>query len=153
MTFHGMKNLTTWVRPETLEEWDNIRVQESSNPDKPLTWSSWIAEKVRIAVNINQVTISEDTEDNVPGLQASLHNRQNEIDKLRKRITELESKEMGVSDDRIIRILSKDYTAFDDIVQNLINTEAENAFTTIQKLAISGIVESDTTGNKWRLKS
>lgn len=148
-----MKNLTTWVRPETLEQWEIIRLQESSNPEKPLTWSSWIAEKVRMAVNVNQVGISEDTEDNVPGLQASLHNRQNEIEKLRRRITELESKEMGVSDDRIIRILSKDYTVFEGIVQNLIDTEADNAFTTLQKLAISGIVESDTTGNKWRLKS
>ena len=152
MTYHNMKNLTTWVRPKTLEQWEKIRLQESSNPERPLRWSSWIAEKVRIAVNVNQVAISDDTEDNVPALQASLHNRQHEIEKLMKRITELESKEVGVSDDRIIRILSKQYISFDDVVQNLIDTEAENAFTTLQKLAISGIVESDKTGNKWRLK-
>lgn len=146
-----MKNLTTWIRPETLEQWEKVRLQESSNPERPLGWSQWIAEKVRISLNVNQVT-SNDSGDNVPGLQASLHNRQIEIEKLRKRISELESKEMGVSDERIIRILTKDYVSFDDVVQNLINTEAENAFTTLQKLAISGIVESDKTGNKWRLK-
>jgi hypothetical protein len=66
----------------------------------------------------------------------------------------LGNKEIGVSDDRILRILQKGkYLSFDEIVQELINTEAENTFNTLQKLAISEVIESDKSGNKWRLKS
>lgn len=93
----------------------------------------------------------KDNGDNAYSLKAMLHNKQIEIEKLNKRISELENKEVGVSDDRIIRILPEDgYLSFDEIVQELINTEAENTFNTLQKLAISGVIESDKSGNKWR---
>src|SRR5659263_508992 len=71
----------------------------------------------------------------------------------KQKILELGNKEIGVSDDRILRILHEDkYISFDEIVQELINTEAENTFNTLQKLALSEIIESDKSGNKWRLK-
>jgi hypothetical protein len=152
MTYHNVKNLTTWVNPDTLETWDKQRLIESSNPDKPIGWSEWIQMKVTTALNINQ--LPQDNGDNAYQLKAILHNKQLELEKLNKRILELESKEIGVSDDRILRILQKDsYLSFDDIVQELINTEAENTFNTLQKLALSEVIESDKSGNKWRLKS
>jgi hypothetical protein len=145
-------NLTAWVLPEIKEEWDKQRLLESSNPEKPIGWSEWIQTKVTTALNINQLPTYNG--DNAYQLKAILHNKQIEIEKLNKRILELENKEIGVSDDRILRILQKDsYLSFDDIVQELINTETENTFNTLQNLAISGVIESDKTGNKWRLKS
>lgn len=152
MKHRNVKNLTAWVLPETLEEWDKQRLLESSNPDKPIGWSEWLHTKVTTALNIDQ--LPKDNGDNAYQLKAILHNKQIETEKLNKRILELESKEIGVSDDRILRILQKDrYLSFDDIVQELINTEAENTFSTLQKLAISEVIESDKSGNKWRLKS
>lgn len=150
--YHNLKNIATWVKPDTLETWDQQRYLESSNPDKPIGWSEWIQTKVTIGLNINQ--LPDDKGDNAYQLKAILHNKQIEIEKLNMRILELGNKEMGVSDDRILRILQKNtYLSFDEIVQELINTEAENAFNTLQKLAISDVIESDKTGNKWRLKS
>ncbi len=152
MTYHNVKNLTTWVNQDTLDTWDKQRLLESSNPENPMGWSEWIQTKVTTALNINQ--FPTDNGDNAYQLKARLHNKQIEIEKLNKRIMELESKEIGVSDDRILRILpNKRYLSFDDVVQELINTEAENTFNTLQKLALGGVVESDKTGNKWRLKS
>jgi hypothetical protein len=135
-----------------LETWNKQRLLESSDPDKPIGWSEWLQIKVTTALNINQ--LPDDKEDNAYQLKAILHNKQIEIEKLNKRILELGNKEIGVSDDRIIRILQKNkYLSFDEIVQELINTEAENTFNTLQKLAISEVIESDKSGNKWRLKS
>ena len=152
MTYHNVKNLTTWVNSDTLETWDKQRLIESSNPDKPIGWSEWIQTKVTTGLNINQ--LPSDSGDNAYQLKAILHNKQIEIEKLNKRILELGNKEIGVSDDRILRILQKNkYLSFDEIVQELMNTEAENAFNTLQKLAISDVIESDKTGNRWRLKS
>lgn len=125
---------------------------ESSDPDKPIGWSEWIQTKVTTALNINQ--LPTDNGDNAYQLKAILHNKQIEIERLNKHILELQNKEIGVSDDRILRILQKDsYLSFDEIVQELINTEADNTFNTVSKLALSGVIESDKTGNKWRLKT
>ncbi len=152
MKHRNVQNLTAWVLPDTLEEWNKQRLLESSNPEKPIGWSEWIQTKVTTALNINQLPI--DNGDDAYQLKAILHNKQLEIEKLHKRILELENKEMGVSDDRILRILQRDtYLSFDEIVQELINTEADNAYSTLQKLALSGVIESDRTGNKWRLKA
>ncbi len=144
-------NLTAWVLPETKEQWNKIRFLESGNPEKPIGWSEWLQTKVTTALNINQ--LPTDNGDDTYQLKAILHNKQLEIKKLNERLLELENKEMGVSDDRILRILQKNtYLSFDEIVQELINTEADNAYRTLQKLAIGGVIESDKTGNKWRLK-
>ncbi len=152
MKHRNVKNLTAWILPETLEEWNKQRLLESSNPDKPIGWSEWLQTKVITGLNIDQVPT--DNSDNAYQLKAILHNKQIEIEKLNKRILELQSKEIGISDDRILRILQKDtYLSFDNIVQELINTEAENTFNTLQKLAISEIIEADKSGNKWRLKA
>jgi hypothetical protein len=145
-------NLTAWVLPEIRDQWDKQRLLESSDPKKPIGWSEWIQTKVTTALNINQLPI--DNGDNTYQLKAILHNKQIEIEKLNKHILELQNKEIGVSDDRILRILHKDkYLSFDEIVQQLINTEAENTFNTLQKLALSEVIESDRSGNKWRLKA
>lgn len=152
MKHRNVKNLTAWVMPDTLDSWNKQRLSESSNTKKPMGWSEWIQTKVTTGININQ--LPSDSGDNAYQLKAILHNKQMQIEKLNKRILELSNKEIGVSDDRILRILQKDkYLSFGEIVQELINTEAENTFNTLQKLAISDVIESDKTGNKWRLKT
>jgi len=152
MLHNNQINLTAWVLPDIKEQWDKHRMLESGNPDKPIGWSEWIQTKVTTALNINQ--LPTDNGDNSYQLKAMLHNKQIEIEKLNKRLLEAENKVIGVSDDRILKILQKDrFLHFDDLVQDLINTEAENTFNTLQKLTIDGVVESDRSGNKWRLKN
>jgi hypothetical protein len=152
MKHREVLSLTAWVLPEIKEQWDKQRLLESSNPDKPIGWSEWLQTKVTTALNANQMPA--DNGYNAYQLKAILHNKQIEIEILNKRILELENREMGVSDDRILRLLHKNvFISFDDIVQELINTEAENAFNALQNLAISGVIESDRSGNKWRLRS
>ena len=147
-------NLSVWVLPDIKKQWDKLRLKESRNPKKPMGWSEWLHTKVSIALNIDQMPSDNDIENNAYSLKAILHNKQIEIERLNKTILELQNKEIGVSDDRIIRILPTDtFLSFDKIVQELINTEADNAFKTLQKLALSEIIESDNSGNNWRLKT
>lgn len=145
-------NLSVWVLPELKKQWNKHRLKESRNPEKPMGWSEWLHTKVSFALNIDQMP--SDTDNNAYSLKASLHNKQIEIDRLNKIILELQNKEIGVSDDRILRLLRNDtFLSFDKIVQELLNTEADNTFKTLQKLALSEIIESDKTGNNWRLKT
>ncbi len=66
----------------------------------------------------------------------------------------LESREIGVSLNRVIEILQGgEYMAFDTIEKKLIETEAAAAYETLQELATKYIVECDSTGTKWRLRS
>ncbi len=147
-------NLSVWVLPELKKQWDKQRIKESRNPEKPMSWSEWLHGKVSTALNIGQMPSNNGDNDNPYSLKAILHNKQIEIERLNKTILELQNKEIGVSDDRIIRILPTDtFLSFDKIVQELINTEADNTFKTLQKLALSEIIESDNTGNNWRLKT
>jgi hypothetical protein len=146
-------NLSVWVLPELKKQWDKQRLKESRNPEKPLSWSEWLHTKVSMALNIDQMPPDNGDNNNAYSLKAILHNKQIEIERLNKTILELQNKEIGVSDDRILRILRNDtFLSFDEIVQELINTESDNTFKTLQKLALSEIIESDNTGNKWRLK-
>ena len=147
-------NLSVWVLPDLKKQWDKHRIKESRNPKKPMAWSEWLHGKISSALNIDQIPSNNGDNDNVYSLKAILHNKQIEIERLNKTILELQNKEIGVSDDRIIRILPTDtFLSFDKIVQELINTEADNAFKTLQKLALSEIIESDNSGNNWRLKT
>ncbi len=151
MKHRNVLNLTAWVTPEIQKQWNTARLSESPSPSTPIGWSEWLKCKVTTALNISQ--LPSPTATNPYTLQAILHNKQIEIEKLTKRISELETREIGVSDDRIINCLHDDeFIPFDNIVQTLIDNEAENVFSTLQKLAINGIIESDITGNKWRLK-
>jgi len=146
--------LSVWVLPDLKKQWDKHRIKESRNPEKPMTWSEWLHGKISTALNIDQIPSNNGDNDNVYSLKAILHNKQIEIERLNKTILELQNKEIGVSDDRIIRILPTDtFLSFDKIVQELINTEADNAFKTLQKLALSEIIESDNSGNNWKLKT
>ncbi len=151
MKHRNVINLTAWVTPSIFSEWNKYRLSESPSPSSPTGWSEWLKSKVTTALNISQ--IPSPTTTNPYTLQAILHNKQIEIDKLTKRISELETREIGVSDDRIINCLHDDeFILFDTIVQTLIDNEPENVYSTLQKLAINGIIESDTSGNKWRIK-
>ena len=81
------------------------------------------------------------------------HHLQQQIAKLQDRIRELESREIGVSDTRILRIISDGYTDFGNIVQGLYDTGEAAAYETLQRLAADGEIECDETGSRWRLKA
>jgi hypothetical protein len=139
-------NITAWVSDAQKNAWDKMRLKESANPNHPVGWSTWIATKVNMAVNAQ--SLPETPENNA--VESAHLNKQ--IHKLQYRIRELESREIGVSDTRILRILSEEYTDFNTIVQKLIDTEMEAAYQAIQRLAADGEVECDADGKKWRLK-
>jgi hypothetical protein len=80
---------------------------------------------------------------------AHLHRQ---IEKLQDRIRELESREIGVSDTRILRILSGELMDFDRLVQKLVDSETEATYQTLQRLAADGEVTCDDSGTRWRLK-
>ena len=147
-TNHQHKNnITAWISDVQKTIWNEIRLKESVHPDHPIGWSEWIAQKVNLA--LNAASLQHDT----PTDTVEAAHLQRQITKLQDRIRELEAREIGVSDTRILRILSADeFMDFDDVVQSLIDNEAEAAYEAIQRLAADGEVECDREGRRWRLK-
>lgn len=141
------QNITAWVSEVQKAIWNKHRLKESVHPEHPVGWSEWIAQKVNLT--LNAASLQEDTQTDT--VEATHIHRQ--MTKLQDRIRELEAREIGVSDTRILRILSGDYTDFNDIIQALIDTEAEAAYETVQRLAADGEVECDKDGRRWRLKA
>ena len=139
-------NITAWISDVQKDIWNEIRLKESVRPDHPIGWSEWIAQKVNLA--LNAASLQQDTPTDTVGTS----HLQRQIAKLQNRIRELEVREIGVSDTRILRILSGDYIDFTDIVQALIDNEAEAAYETVQRLVADGEVECDKDGRRWRLK-
>lgn len=148
-TNHQHKNnVTTWISDIQKAVWNEIRLKESPRPETPIGWSEWITTKVNMALN---AAILQQADPHTNTVEAQHFQRQ--IAKLHDRIRELEAREIGVSDTRILRILSTDeYTLFDNIVQALIDNEAEAAYEAIQRLTADGEVECDREGRRWRLK-
>ena len=141
------RNLTAWVSEVQYDLWDAVRRSESVTPDRPEGWSGWIARNVNAALNADELRIDSTTTDS-----AETAHLQRQIEKLQYRIRELESREIGVSDTRILRILSGEFMDFDNLVQKLIDSEAEAAYQTVQRLAADGEVACDDSGMRWRLK-
>jgi len=46
----------------------------------------------------------------------------------------------------------KDFMRFDAIVQSVIDDAAIRTHEVLEELQLEGVVESDSTGNRWRLK-
>jgi hypothetical protein len=133
-----------------LRKWDAQRKLESSDPSKPAPWSKWIYGKVEAALNLfepqNSVTI------NIDYLEAQIQSLKLENIRLSEKVSQLETREVGINEDRLLRFLSKDYMDCEGLVQRLIDTEKEATFEALQRLALKGVVEIDKYGKKWRLK-
>ncbi len=145
-----VKGISVWLFPEQIEKWDAQRKLESSDPDKPVLWSKWIYGKVEAALNIfepqNGAAMNNDY------LEAQIHNLKLENSRLSEKVSQLETREVGINEDRLLRFLFTDYMDFEDLVQKLIETEMEATFEALQKLGLKGIVEVDKYGKSWRLK-
>jgi hypothetical protein len=145
-----VKGISVWLLPEQIEKWDAKRKLESSNSDKPVLWSKWIYGKVEATLNLfepqNNVIINNDY------LETQIQNLKLENTRLSEKVSQLEIREVGINEDRLLRFLSKDYIDFDELVQKLIDTENEATFEALQMLALKGIVEIDKYGKRWRLK-
>jgi len=85
-------------------------------------------------------------------LEAQIQNLKLENTRLSEKVGRLETREVGINEDRLLRFLSKDYMDFEDLVQKLIDTEKEATFEALQRLVLKGIVEIDKYGKRWRLK-
>ncbi len=108
----------------TLKDWDQARRSESIDPNTPIQWSKWVREKVDTALNVDvlQSTVSDAATIEVQNLR-----RDNET--LKKRLAALESRETGVSFNRVIGLLQcGEYVDFNVVVQRLIDTEAQAAY-------------------------
>src|SRR5659263_8856 len=141
-----VKGISIWLFPEQIEKWDTQRKLESSDSDKPILWSKWIFGKVEAALTLfepqNSVTTNNDY------LEAQIQNLKLENARLSEKVSQLEIREVGINEDRLLRFLSKDYIDFEELVQKLIDTEKEATFEALQKLALKGIIEVDNYGNR-----
>ena len=137
------------VNDLTLEAWDAVRNADSPDTNNPVKWSQWIREKVDIALNAD---VLQSTVSDAATIEAQNLRKENEA--LKKRLAALESREIGVSLNRVIEILQGgEYVDFNDIVQRLIDTEAQAAYQTLTELGGKYIVECNSTATKWRLRS
>jgi hypothetical protein len=145
-----VKGISVWLFPEQIEKWEAQRKLESSDPNKPVLWSKWIYGKVEAALNLfepqNIATTNNDY------LEAQIQNLKLENAKLSEKVSQLEIREVGINEDRLLRFLSKDYIDFEVLVQKLIDTEKEATFEALQRLALKEIVDVDKYGKRWRLK-
>ena len=142
-------HLACHVNDLTLEAWGTVRISESPDPDQPIKWSQWIREKVEMAIKTDVIqSVAVDTS----SIEVQELKRANED--LKKRLAALESREIGVSLNRVIEILQGgEFVEFDTIVQELIKTESAATYEALQELAEKYIVECNSTGTKWRLRS
>ncbi len=145
-----VKGISVWLFPEQIEKWDTQRKLESSDPDKPVLWSKWIYGKVGAALNLFEP--QNTTATNNDYIEAQIQNLKFENARLSEKVSQLETREVGINEDRLLRFLSKDYMDFEDLVQKLIDTEKEATFEALQRLALKRMVEIDKYGKRWRLK-
>ncbi|RLG26446.1 hypothetical protein DRN85_02940 [Methanosarcinales archaeon] len=124
--------------------WDQERLRDG------VGGSEWIASKVQVALSLD-VLGELQVEGGVDRMECERLRRENE--QLRERIGVFESRIFGVMDDRILGVMSGGWMSFDEVVQRMIDGEAEATFETLQKLAVSGMVEVDSSGNRWRVKA
>jgi hypothetical protein len=145
-----VKGISVWLFPEQIENWDTQRKLESSDPDKPILWSKWIFGKVEASLKLFEPQKTAAT--NNEYFEAQIQNLKLENAKLSEKISQLETRAVGINEDRLLRFLSKDYIDFEELVQKLIDTEKEATFEALQRLALKGIVDIDNYGKRWRLK-
>ncbi len=145
-----VKGISVWLFPEQIEKWDAQRKLESSDSDKPILWSKWIFGKVEAALNLFEPQNIAATKNDY--LEAQIQNLKLENAKLSEKVSRLETREVGINEDRLSRFLSKEYMDFEVLVEKLIDTEKEATFEALQRLALKGIVEVDKYGKRWRLK-
>jgi hypothetical protein len=142
-------HLACHVNDLTLADWDKVRIAESPDSDNPVKWSQWLRGKIDVALNIN---VLKQYAPDVSSVEIQATKRENED--LKRRLAALEGREIGVSLNRVIEILQGgEYMDFDAIVQELINSEKTATYETLQELAGKYIVECNSTGTKWRLRS
>ncbi len=147
-----VKGISVWLFPEQFEKWDAQRKLESSDPDKPVLWSKYIFGKVEASMNLFEPQNTAAAATNNDYLEARIQNLKLENARLSEKINQLETREVGINEDRLLRFLPKGYMDFEELVQKLIDTEKEATFEALQRLALKGIVEIDKYGKRWRLK-
>ena len=142
-------HLACHVNDLTLETWDEVRKTDSPDTDNPVKWSQWIREKVEMAIKTDVIqSVAVDTS------SIEVQELKGANEDLKKRLAALESREIGVSLNRVIEILQGgEFVEFDTIVQELIKTESAATYEALQELAEKYIVECNSTGTKWRLRS
>lgn len=85
--------------------------------------------------------------------RAKVRSLEGEVENLREQNKELRRREVGVSEDRILSKLSSEKIKnFDDLVQELIDTEGEATYQKLQALLRKGIVEYIPRRDGYRLK-
>lgn len=142
-------HLACHVNDLTLEAWNAVRMAESPDPDTPVKWSQWVREKVDIALACD---VLQSNAVDTSNIKVQELRRVNED--LMKRLASLEGREIGVSLNRVIATMQGgEYVDFNDIVQELINSEATATYETLTELSTKFIVECNSTGTKWRLRS
>jgi hypothetical protein len=145
-----VKGISVWLFPEQIDKWDTQRKLESSDSGKPIPWSKWIYSKVETIPNLSE--FQNTTATNNDYFEAQIQNLKIENVRLSEKVRKLETREVAINEDRLLRFLSKEYLDFEDLVKKLIDTEKEATFEALQRLALKGIVDIDNYGKRWILK-
>jgi len=148
--------VTAYVPPERKEHWEQMAIEMGFVRNTKDGVSPNLSEFVQTMVesSLNEFRPPERVGGPVEDqLRAKIHSLESEIEALRRQNEELKRREIGVSEDRIIDKLSTDKTkSFDLLVQELIDTEAEAAYETLQRLLRKNVVEYVPASNTYRLK-
>jgi len=149
--------VTTYISPERKRRWEEIAIEMGFARNlSDGTQAPNLSEFIQTMVESSLSKFKPPEKGSVfqeDQLRAKIHSLEKEVELLRRQNEELKRREMGVSEDRIIDKLSKKKTkTFDQLVQELIDTEAEAAYETLQRLLRKGVVKLVPTSNAYRLR-
>lgn len=146
----------TYVPTKVKEEWEetakNLGFTRETKEGTQANLSEFIAAMVESALNEFTPPEGVVASDVVERVRAKVHSLEREVDRLQEQNRELRKKEVGVSEDRVLGKLSTRTKRFDDIVQELINTEGEATYQTLQRLLRKGAVEYVPQQDAYRLR-
>lgn len=155
----GRKTGSSWSRLE------KVAVKVYVDPQEKRLWDQKAAEAARENPNLSEfirniinLHVSGGCQEGATGgeaeeLRVQLQERERVIQGLEEEVRQLKRREWGVSERRILERLRDGPKSLDQIVQELIDTEGEAAYETIQKLLQKGDVEYVPNHALYRLKA
>ena len=140
------KNITTWISQVRHEIWDAIRREESANPDHPLGWSEWIAQKANLALNMGVLRVETNAD------MVETHHLQRQIAKLQDRTGNLNRERLECLTRGSCGSYQMDTPAL-AISYRGCTTQRRRRLMRLSRDVADGEIECDETGSRRRLKA
>lgn len=147
----------TYVPVERKERWEDkakeLGFTRETEKGTKANLSKFVKAMVESALNEFSPPESLAPMEEVEQYRAKVRSLEREAENLRQQNQELRRREVGVSEDRILsRLSSERVKSFDDLVQELINTEGEATYQKLQTLLRKDVVEYIPQKEGYRLK-